>query len=161
MGPRYRCVASNNNMTLPKEAWVSLDIMCKYCMQENIKDINLQSSVPPLGAKIITEDQPLVAGREYNLGCVSWGSLPAAEISWYRRQSANSKGIIPMNINPEDTETTISKNNNITESWIRFTPTPLHHQQIITCRATNYKLQGSNNVMEDHRVLDVFCKCST
>jgi len=139
MGPRYRCVASNNNMTLPKEAWVSLDIM-----------------FPPLGAKIITEDQPLVAGREYNLGCVSWGSLPASEISWYRRQSSNSKGIIPMSVNPEDMETTISKDNNVTESWIRFTPTPLHHQQIITCRATNYKLQGTNNVMEDHRVLDVF-----
>ena len=75
---------------------------------------------PPLGAKIITEDQPLVAGRsvqlvqliqliellelmqlielmewmkvmgkkcpprEYSMGCVSWGSLPPAEISWYR-----------------------------------------------------------------------------
>ena len=63
-----------------------------------------------------------------------------------------------MNINPEDTETSVSKDNNITESWIQFTPTPLHHQQIITCQATNYKLQGTNNVMEDHRVLDVFCE---
>ena len=56
-----------------------------------------------------------------------------------------------MNINPEDTDTSVSKDNNITESWIQFTPTPLHHQQIITCRATNYKLQGTNNVMEDHQ----------
>ena len=158
MGPRYRCVASNNNMTIPKEAWVSLDIMCEWCILLIKCMLIIWLSVPPLGAKIITEDQPLVAGREYNLGCVSWGSLPAAEISWYRRQSSNSKGIIPMNINPEDTETSISKDNNITESWIRFTPTPLHHQQIITCRATNYKLQGSNNVKEDHRVLDVFCE---
>ena len=126
------------------------------CIKIDAYHIHL--SVPPLGAKIITEDQPLVAGREYNLGCVSWGSLPAAEISWYRRQSSHSKGIIPMNINPEDTDTSISVDNNITESWIRFTPSPLHHQQIITCRATNYKLQGANNVKEDHRVLDVFCK---
>ena len=124
----------------------------------NEMHINLSSIVPPLGAKIITEDQPLVAGRRYNLGCVSWGSLPAAEISWYRRTSSSSKGIIPMSINPEDTETTVSRNNNITESRIVFTPSPMHHQQIITCRATNYKLQGANNVMEDHRTLDIFCK---
>ena len=51
-----------------------------------------------------------------------------------------------MNINPEDTETSVSKDNNISESLIQFTPTPVHHQQIITCRATNYKLQGTNNV---------------
>ena len=63
-----------------------------------------------------------------------------------------------MNINPEDTETSVRKDNNITESWIQFTPTPLHHQQKITCRATNYKLQGTNNVMEDQQVLDVFCE---
>ena len=44
------------------------------------------------------------------------------------------------------------------QTQTQFTPTPLHHQQIITCRATNYKLQGTNNVMEDHRVLDVFCE---
>ena len=54
--------------------------------------------------------------REYQLGCVSWGSLPPAKILWYRMQSSNSKGIIPMNINPEDTETSVSKDNNITES---------------------------------------------
>ena len=39
----------------------------------------------------MTEDQPMVAGREYNLKCVSWGSLPPAEISWYRRQSFGAK----------------------------------------------------------------------
>ena len=30
--------------------------------------------------------------------------------------------------------------------------------QVITCRAVNYKLHGVNNIKEDHRVLDVFCK---
>ena len=30
MGPRYRCLASNNNMTLPTQTWITLDIMCKY-----------------------------------------------------------------------------------------------------------------------------------
>ena len=49
------------------------------------------SSVPPLGVKIMTEDQPMVAGREYSLKCVSWGSLPPAEISWYRRQTYGAK----------------------------------------------------------------------
>ena len=29
---------------------------------------------------------------------------------------------------------------------------------MITCRAVNYKLHGVNNIKEDHRVLDVFCK---
>ena len=29
MGPRYRCLASNNNMTLPTQTWITLDIMCK------------------------------------------------------------------------------------------------------------------------------------
>ena len=49
--------------------------------------------VPPLGVKIMTEDQPMVAGREYSLKCVSWGSLPPAEISWYRRQAGAAKVI--------------------------------------------------------------------
>jgi hypothetical protein len=25
------------------------------------------------------------AGREYPIGCLAWGSLPAADISWYRK----------------------------------------------------------------------------
>ena len=41
--------------------------------------------------------------------------------------------------------------------FARFSPGPLHHQQVVTCRATNYKLQA-NNVLEDHRVLDIFCE---
>ena len=49
------------------------------------------SLVPPLGVRIVTEDQPMVSGREYSLKCVSWGSLPPAEISWYRRQSHGAK----------------------------------------------------------------------
>jgi len=138
MGPRYRCVASNNNITLPQETWVTLDIM-----------------FPPLGVKIMTEDQPMVAGREYNLKCISWGSLPPAEISWYRRQSYGAKGFVPLNVGPSNTDNVVSPDKNTTESWIRFSPSPLHHQQVITCRATNYKLQG-NNVVEDHRVLDIF-----
>jgi len=138
MGPRYRCVASNNNITKPMEAWVSLDIM-----------------FPPLGAKIITEDQPLVAGREYSMGCVSWGSLPPAEITWYRRMDNSQSGFTPM-VNANEEERSRSKDNNVTESWIRFTPTPANHMQVITCRAVNYKLHGVNNIKEDHRVLDVF-----
>ena len=31
--------------------------------------------------------------REYSMGCVSWGSLPPAEITWYRRMD-NSQVII-------------------------------------------------------------------
>ena len=30
MGPRYRCVASNNNITVPKETSITIDIMCKF-----------------------------------------------------------------------------------------------------------------------------------
>ena len=29
MGPRYRCVASNTNMSLAQETWITLDIMCE------------------------------------------------------------------------------------------------------------------------------------
>ena len=67
------------------------------------------------------------------------------------------QGFVPLNVGPANTDTEVSPNKNVTESWIRFRPGPLHHQQIITCRATNYKLQG-NNVAEDHRVLDIFCE---
>lgn len=52
----------------------------------------------------------------------------------------------------------VSPDKNLTEAWIRLTPSALHHQQIITCRATNYKLQGANNLLEDHRRLDIFCE---
>ena len=102
----------------------------------------------------------MVAGREYSLKCDSWGSLPPAEISWYRRQAHSSKGIIPLNVGAANTDTVVSTDRNVTESWIRFTPSALHHRQIITCRATNYKLQGANNLLEDHRVLDIFCEYS-
>ena len=41
MGPRYRCVASNNNMTLPQETWVTLDIMCEYQLEfrTNLREV--------------------------------------------------------------------------------------------------------------------------
>lgn len=67
------------------EIFAPLKTFLKYFWMINI------FAVPPLGVKIMTEDQPMVSGREYNLKCVSWGSLPPAEISWYRRQSFGSK----------------------------------------------------------------------
>ena len=46
MGPRYRCLASNNNMTLPTQTWITLDIMCKFSVL--IKLFILPFTVPIL-----------------------------------------------------------------------------------------------------------------
>jgi hypothetical protein len=33
------------------------------------------------------------AGREYPIGCLAWGSLPAADISWYRKPHTHQVGV--------------------------------------------------------------------
>ena len=44
---------------------------------------------------------------------------------WFLQQ-----GFVPLNVGPSNTDNVVSPDKNTTESWIRFSPSPLHHQQV-------------------------------
>ena len=50
-------------------------------------------SVPPQGARIVTPEQPMTAGRTYAISCVVWGSNPPARVEWYRGDRKDMKPI--------------------------------------------------------------------
>ena len=50
-------------------------------------------AVPPAGARIVTPEQPMTAGRTYAISCVVWGSNPPARVEWYRGDRKDMKPI--------------------------------------------------------------------
>ena len=51
------------------------------------------AAVPPQGARIVTPEQPMTAGRTYTISCVVWGSNPPARVEWYRGDRQDMKPI--------------------------------------------------------------------
>ena len=51
------------------------------------------AAVPPQGARIVTPEQPMTAGRTYDISCVVWGSNPPARVEWYRGDRKDMKPI--------------------------------------------------------------------
>ena len=54
---------------------------------------NLLLFHPPAGARIVTPEQPMTAGRTYAISCVVWGSNPPARVEWYRGDRKDMKPI--------------------------------------------------------------------
>ncbi len=83
--------------------------------------------VPPEGAKIVTPNSPLTAGREYAVACRVWGSNPPARVEWFRGPRSQLRPVPAFN-------QTVSPDGNVTVSWVRYVPEPGHHHQTLTCR---------------------------
>ncbi|XP_014252897.1 synaptogenesis protein syg-2-like [Cimex lectularius] len=121
----YSCQASNNNISLPVSAKVTIDMYLK-----------------PMSVTMMTPYQPLSADREYTLECQSVGSRPSAKISWWR----DNKKLV-------STSEAVSEGGNITSSTLKFRPIISDNGGRLICRADNpYVTAGA---LEDTWKLDV------
>ncbi|XP_023316784.1 nephrin isoform X1 [Trichogramma pretiosum] len=124
---KFTCQASNNNISQPVSASVAIDMY-----------------LSPLNVTILTsEDAPLSAGRQYEITCITVGSRPAANLSWYM------EGQSLKNFTQK-----VSSAGNMTTSNLTFTPTKSDNGTSITCRAENPNVKAA--VMEDTLKLNVF-----
>ncbi|CAB0033445.1 unnamed protein product, partial [Trichogramma brassicae] len=124
---KFTCQASNNNISQPVSASVAIDMY-----------------LSPLNVTILTsEDAPLSAGRQYEITCITVGSRPAANLSWYM------EGQSLKNFTQK-----VSSDGNMTTSNLTFTPTKSDNGTSITCRAENPNVKAA--VMEDTLKLNVF-----
>ncbi len=97
---------------------------------QNICKYKYDVSVPPEGAKIVTPNSPLTAGREYAVSCRVWGSNPPARVEWFRGPRSQLRPVAAYN-------QSVSADGNVTVSWVRYAPEPGHHHQTLTCRYEN------------------------
>ncbi|XP_022249744.1 hemicentin-2-like isoform X1 [Limulus polyphemus] len=118
------CKSSNSNLTLPASSTVIVKMILK-----------------PLFVKIISPHHPLSAGQRTQLQCHSYGSKPAAHISWWQG-------------NKELTTSAITaKTDNSTFSKLSFTPSVEDNGSYLSCRADNPVIPNSG--LEDGRILDI------
>ncbi|XP_068082092.1 nephrin [Anabrus simplex] len=122
----FTCQASNNNISQPVSASVSIEMHFK-----------------PLSAAILSSNQPLSADRKYEIECQSVGSRPPAKITWW----IDNKGL-------DNYVEKISPDGNITLSTLTFTPTAADNEKVLTCRAENTRVRAG--VEEDTWKLSVF-----
>lgn len=132
----FRCLASNNNFTLPVESAVRIKML-----------------FPPQAAKIEAPAQPLTSGREYYIACKTWGSNPPARIEWYR--AGNDGDLRPLDAYNQ----TVIDGGNVTVGWLRFRPGPEDHLQTVSCRGSNDEmLSQGTQIVEDYLKLEVYCE---
>nr|CAH7769565.1 unnamed protein product [Callosobruchus chinensis] len=103
------CQAANNRRTPPLTATVHVDM-----------------NFGPLDVKILSSNQPLSAGRRYDLLCQSSGSRPPASITWWKN-----------GLRLERTKETTSSDGNTTTSTLSLVPKKEDDGKYLTCKAEN------------------------
>ncbi|XP_071037926.1 synaptogenesis protein syg-2-like [Parasteatoda tepidariorum] len=121
----YTCQASNTNLTAPITNLVKLDI-----------------SLNPTDVRINAPQSPISANERVEIMCVSKGSRPAAQISWW--------------IDGKDLKryATDEVEGDETRSKLFFTPTSDDNEKILTCRAENP--ENPQSALEDQWTLNVY-----
>ena len=122
------CAASNNNISAPVSAQVTIDLNFR-----------------PLLVRIDGDRKPLSADKMVEISCTGAGSRPPAAITWW-------KGTKQM----KRTREKISVDGNITTSILSFTPTSDDSGKHLSCRAENPLISGS--AIEDGYKLEIYCK---
>ncbi|CAH1163760.1 unnamed protein product, partial [Phaedon cochleariae] len=103
------CQAANNARTAPLAATLHVDM-----------------NFGPLDVVILGDNQPLSAGRRYDLLCQSTGSRPPATITWWK----NGQRL-------ENTRDMTSNDGNTTTSTLSFVPKKEDDGKYLSCRAEN------------------------
>ncbi|XP_066592853.1 uncharacterized protein [Prorops nasuta] len=113
------CNATNNNRSIPLSSSVRVDM-----------------NFSPLNVRIDGANQPLSAGKRYDLVCTTSGSRPPARVTWYKDGQRL-----------EDSKETTSGDGNTTTSVLSFMVTKADAGRHLTCRA-------ENPIMETRRIED-------
>ncbi|XP_043219995.1 nephrin-like [Amphibalanus amphitrite] len=123
---RLVCAASNNNISQPA-----------------VNDVHLDIYFRPLSVEILgSAAAAFSAGKTYHLVCRTFGSRPAANITWWignRQLGGHSQAV--------------SNGGNITSSKLPFQPAVEDDGKQLTCRAENAMV--SAGTLEDQRALNV------
>lgn len=124
---RFTCKASNSVNNAPKTKTVALDI-----------------HLPPLKVDISRMETRFVAGEGSEIRCQTFGSRPAASISWCKDDVC---------LPDSSYKVFDDENGNLTTSLFRANFSKEDHGKPLTCRASNRLLQAS--AIEDSIRLDV------
>ncbi|PZC75507.1 hypothetical protein B5X24_HaOG206048 [Helicoverpa armigera] len=121
----FRCRASNTNLVSPQE-----------------KTVRLEMNLRPTLVEILNKPATLSSERYVTLTCVSEGSRPPAQLTWYKDNRIFKRGKIIESMN---------------ETWVRsqvqFMPLPEDDGVQLKCQADNNALPGQS--LEDSFKLDV------
>ncbi|XP_028038634.1 nephrin [Bombyx mandarina] len=121
----FKCRATNTNLVPPQE-----------------KVVRLELNLSPLSVSLLNRPQQLLAGSAATIRCVSEGSRPPAQISWFKDNRSFSKNMISDHSN---------------ETWslsaLVFTPAPTDHGTTIKCVAANPSLP--TKTINDQLLLNV------
>ncbi|KAH8288367.1 hypothetical protein KR054_001703 [Drosophila jambulina] len=109
------------------------------------KDVTVQVHLKPVRVKIMTPNDLLTAGQPIPIRCESWGSYPAAKITWLLDGE-------PIR-NAEGTVHSDKEDSNITTSILTLKVTSENDNAELTCRATNPWFSGG--AIEDKRIIRV------
>ncbi|KAL3220434.1 hypothetical protein MRX96_050378 [Rhipicephalus microplus] len=109
-------------------------IICKARSGEDEEEasIILDMNLRPLRVAIATPGTVLVAERAAHIRCDSWGSRPAANLSWWMGSRSMTRSVV-----------NVDESSGHTSSLLAFTPGADDHGRRILCRATNERLPGS------------------
>uniref|UniRef100_A0A2H1WVI8 SFRICE_023342 n=1 Tax=Spodoptera frugiperda TaxID=7108 RepID=A0A2H1WVI8_SPOFR len=121
----FRCRASNTNLVSPQE-----------------KTVRLEMNLRPTLVEILSKPVTLSSERYVTLTCVSEGSRPPAQLTWYKDNRKFKRGKIIEAMN----ETWVS-------SQVQFMPLPEDDGVQLKCQADNNALPGQS--LEDSFKLDV------
>ncbi|XP_017041692.1 nephrin isoform X3 [Drosophila ficusphila] len=109
------------------------------------KDVTVQVYLKPVRVKIATPNELLTAGHPVPIRCESWGSYPAAKITWLLDGEPIRNAEVIVHSDKED--------GNITTSILTLKVTSENDNAELTCRATNPWFSGG--AIEDKRIIRV------
>ncbi|KAL0819742.1 hypothetical protein ABMA28_007790, partial [Loxostege sticticalis] len=121
----FKCRASNTNLVSPQE-----------------KTVRLEMNLKPTLVEILNKPATLSSERYISLTCVSEGSRPPAQLTWFKDNRKLKRGKITEGAN----ETWVSSN-------LQFMPLPEDDGVQVKCQADNSALPGQS--IEDSFKLDV------
>ncbi|XP_053970042.1 hemicentin-1 [Anastrepha ludens] len=110
-----------------------------------IKEVTVQVHLKPVRVKILTANDLLTAGQPVPLRCDSWGSYPAAKITWLLDGEPIRNAEVTVHSDKEDSNTTTS--------ILNLKVTSDNDNAELTCRASNPWFSGS--AIEDKRIIRV------
>ncbi|XP_029346856.1 hemicentin-1 [Acyrthosiphon pisum] len=111
LGRKLICEASNMPNTIQISTSVTMNVYLK-----------------PLSVSITGAEHPFLSGEPSNLDCISYGSRPAANITWYHNGRV---------IEYETKRIKVVGNNNMTWSTLKLVPSDDDNQSVISCVASN------------------------
>ncbi|KAL7023357.1 hypothetical protein ACKWTF_012568 [Chironomus riparius] len=110
-----------------------------------VKEITVQVHLKPIKVKIVTPNELLTAGRPTPIRCETWGSFPAAKVTWLLDGEPLRQADVTVNSEGVDS--------NLTSSILTLRVSAENDGAELTCRSSNPWF--SNGALDDKRRISV------